>query len=160
MNEINENMESYGEVDIIIENVVTGKKTITTHKNKGLRVGKEKVVASLANQINSSFDFYIANALIGTSGTSGGTPKVVEDTRTGLFGSTLLTKPVITSIDPNNLRKISCTFVITTSEANGSNLNEFLLQLKSGEAFAMISRGDIAKDSSTAITVNWRISYL
>lgn len=148
-----------GKVDINIEYTDGSHKLIKVN-NTILRAGKVAMASVLTNDINDAFDFYIESMVFGTNGTSGGTPKFVDENRSGLFGTTLLTKPVLSSIDTAAPTTAILTSVIPHGEGNGSALSEMGLKMKSGDLYSMLSFPDLNKTSSMQLTFNWRISIL
>lgn len=148
-----------GNVELIIE-YLDGTKEIKRIKNTVLRTGKTALAQALGNEQNDPFDFYIEKMLFGTNGTSGGIPKFVEETRTGLFGTTLLTKNVIASIDASAPTSVILTAVVAFDEGVGSSLNEMALKMKNGDLYSMVTFGDVAKSSSMQLTWNWSVNFL
>jgi hypothetical protein len=98
--------------------------------------------------------------LFGDGGTSGGTLKYVDTQRTGLFGITRASKPVISQIDPNIPSQVVFTSVLTFDDANGYALNEMALQMSNGDLYSMVTFADLNKTSSMQITFNWRLSFV
>ena len=159
MNELEECLKPKGEVEIIID-YDDGHREIINKKNAVVRKAKEAHVLGLVNQIGDSWDYYIDKMLFGTNGTLSGVPKVVEDTRNGLFGTTLLSKSVASIVNPSVATQAIFSTVVTFSEGNGSTLNEMALQMKNGDIYSMITLAGIAKTSSVQITFNWRLSFV
>jgi hypothetical protein len=159
MNEILENQESRGAVEIIID-YDDGRQERRYRRNCVVRKAKEAHVLGLVNQIGASWDFYVDKMLFGTNGTLSGVPKVVEDTRNGLFGTTLLSKSVASLVNPQVSTQAIFTTVVSFSEGNGSTINEMALQMKSGDIYSMVTMPGIAKTSSMQITFNWRLSFV
>lgn len=148
-----------GEVEMLIE-YKDGRKEIRQSKNTILRGGKVAQASVLTNDVNDPFDFYIDSMIFGTEGSSAGTPKFVDETRTGLFGATLLAKNVISSIDTAAPTTAILTSVIAFTEVNGSILSEMALKMKSADLYSMITFPDLTKTSTMQIIFNWRISVL
>lgn len=157
--ECQSNVNSRGDVEIIID-YDDGRQERREIRNTLLRKGKVALAKSLANDVADPYDFFIQRMLFGTSGTASGTPKFVDETRNGLFGTTLVNKSVISSVDESAPTTAIFTSVVTFSEGNGSSLNEMLLQMSSGDAYSMITFPDLGKTSSMQLTFNWRISFL
>jgi len=157
------NLEEYlmpqGFVEIIID-YEDGGREVMVGRNAVVRKAKEAHVLGLVNQIGDSWDFYVDKMLFGTNGTLSGVPKVVEDTRNGLFGTTLLSKSVASLVNPQVPTQAIFTTVVTFAEGNGSTLNEMALQMKSGNLYSMITLPGIAKTSAMQITFNWRLSFV
>jgi len=148
-----------GDVEVVID-YKDGSRETCEMKNTVLRKGKSALASSLANQVNDPYDFYIESMTFGSNGASGATPKYVEDTRTGLFGTTLLTKNVISSIDTDAPTEVILTSVVAYDEAVGYALNEMALKMKSGYLYSMITFPDLNKTSQMQLTINWKISFL
>jgi hypothetical protein len=129
-------------------------------KNAVVRTAKEAHVLGLVNNIGDSWEFYVDKMIFGTNGTLGGVPKVVEDSRNWLFGTTLLSKTVSAVVNPSVSTQAIFTTVITFSEGNGSTINEMALQMKNGDLYSMITLAGIAKTSSVQLTLNWRLSII
>jgi hypothetical protein len=152
-------IQTIGNIKITVE-YDDGKKIYVPVKNKVLRSGRMALASGLANQTGGTFEFYISSMLFGSGGTSGGTPRFVDDTRAGLFGATILTKGVISSIDPNMPTQVIFTSVITFDEIVGQIVNEMAMQMKNGDLYAMATFGDISKTSSMQLTFNWSQVYV
>lgn len=128
--------------------------------NVVLRTGKIALASALAGQANDPYDYYIDKMLFGTNGTSSGTPKYVEETRTGLFGATLLSKNVIASVDSAAPTSTILTAVVTFSEGNGSTINEMALRMANEDLYSMATFPGIGKTSNMQLVFNWVVSYL
>jgi hypothetical protein len=157
---IDEAVKCNGYVKLIIEDLETGKQTLVARKNTVLNGGKAASASCLANNIGTTFNFYLTTLLVGTNGVSGGEPKVVAPSRTGLFGPTLLTKPVSVSIDPANSNLLHVTSVLSSSDGNGNSLSEIALVLASGTTYSMFTFPVITKTSSMQITVVWDLEFV
>ena len=146
-----------GTVEIITEyeNGLIENKLIN---NAVLKTGRNALTSALANNIGSSFDFYISKMLFGDNGTNGGVPKVVDTNRNGLFGVTRASKNVIASIDPVINSQVVFTSVLTSSDANGYTINEMALQMNNGDLYSMATFEGQSKTSSAQITFNWKIN--
>jgi len=147
-----------GEIEAIIKNRDGDEKRF--FHNTVLKKGREALASSLANEFGDSYDFFISRMLFGDGGTSSGVPKFVNTERTGLFGITRATKPIIASIDPNIRHQVVFTSVLDYDEANGITLNEMALQMNNGDLYSMATFGDLNKTSSIQITWQWRLSYI
>lgn len=152
-------IKSKGAVERIIK-WKDGKTEISDFSNAVLRVGREALASSLANNIGDSYDFFISRMLFGDTGTVGGVPRFVNTERTGLFGITRAIKPVISTIDPNLRTQVVFTSVLDYDEANGFALSEMALQMNNGSLYSMATFADLNKTSLMQITWNWRISYV
>jgi len=157
---INEDMSKpKGIVEIIVEDT-KGNVIHTEVNNATLEAGREALAAGLANEIGEEFNFFISRMLFGDDGTTGGVPKFVDTDRNGLFGTTRVNKPVISSIDPNNPSQVVFTSIITFDEGNGFTLNEMALQMNSGDLYSMATFAGISKTPSLQITFNWRLFFV
>ena len=129
--------------------------------NTILLKGRQAIAASLGNEFGNDYNFFITRMLFGDGGTSGdGQPKFVGAQRTGLFGTTQVNKPIISTIDPTNATQVIFTSVISFSEGNGFVLNEMALQMNSGDLYSMATFGGITKTSLMQLTWNWRLSII
>lgn len=128
--------------------------------NKILLTGRYAMAKSLANQTNGDFDFYIARVLFGNGGTVDETPRYIDDSRTGLFGTNILTKPVIASINPDLPQQVTFTSTVAFDEVVGQQINEMALEMANGDLFSMATFGDISKTSTIQLIFNWRLSIL
>lgn len=128
--------------------------------NKVLRSGRTALAKALANDFGSSFDYFITGIAFGSGGTVGGSPRYVDETRSGLFGPTVITKAVISSINPDSPTQVTFTSVLTFDEAVGSVINEIALKMRSNDYFSMATFGDITKTSSMQLTFNWRLNFV
>lgn len=128
--------------------------------NQVLRNGRIVLAAGLANQTGGSFQWYVTGVAFGDGGTVGGTPRFVDDTIEGLFGTTLITKPVIAQINPDIPYQALFTTVLLFDELVGDVVNEMGLQLADGSFFSVATFGDISKTSSMQLTWNWRLTFV
>lgn len=150
--------ESYpkatGDVQIIVK-TKNQPTIIINHHNKILRGAKVMATDALLNDFGDAFLGYVNAVIIGTNGVESGSPKVVDETRTGLFGTTLLTKPVIASRDETTRGVF--TFSIGFDEGNGEDINEMALVMADGTLYSMTCFGSISKDDSKSIVCNWYV---
>lgn len=137
-----------------------GRKEETKFLNTVLRTGREALAASLANNVESIYEFYISRMLFGDGGTGDGVPKFVNSERNGLFGLTRAIKPVIATIDPNMRSQVTFTSVLDFDDANGYTLNEMALQMNSGDFYSMATFPDLNKTSSIQISWLWTVSFI
>lgn len=128
--------------------------------NAVLRTGREALAKMLANQIGDTFEFYISRMIFGDSGTNGGVPKFVNTSRSGLFGTTRVNKPVSVTIDSEIPSQVVFTSVVGFQEGNGFTLNEMALVMDNGDLYSMATFPDLNKTSSMQITWNWRLSFV
>lgn len=128
--------------------------------NRVLKVGRIALANSIANNFGGSYDYWIGTMIFGSNGTSGGVPRYVEDNRNGLFGATIASKGVISSLDVDLPTKVIFTSVLTYSESVGSTLNEMALVMRNGNLFSMATFGDVVKTSTMQLTFNWAINYV
>lgn len=147
-----------GSVEVILQ--FKGYTEKIQFNNAVLITGREALAASLANNIGSSYDFFINRMLFGDGGTSGGVPKHVGTERNGLFGITRAVKPVLATIDPNLPSRVIFTTVLSSEEANGYALNEIALQMNNGNLYSMATFADLNKTSAMQITFNWSLSFV
>ena len=136
-----ETIKPKGDVTCIIENK-NGDKEFRHFQNTVLRAGRNALASSLANSFGDDYDYFISRMIFGNSGTNGGTPKSVNTERTGLFGTTILTKPVTANIDDNIPSQVSFTSVVAFDEANGYDLSDMALRMNNGDLYSMVTFGD------------------
>jgi len=148
-----------GCIDIEIEHR-SGKKETVFHKNTVLRNGRIALASGLANVIGNSFQFYITRMLFGDEGTTSGVPKYVNADRNGLFGPTLLSKPIISSLDASIPTQAIFTSVVTFDELVGVNISEIALQMATADLYSMATFPDLGKTSDIQITFNWSLSFV
>lgn len=137
-----------------------GRQELITVNNRILRSGRIAIVKALANDFGSSFEYFITNMAFGSGGTVGGSPRYIDETREGLFGPTVATKPVISSINSDVPTQVTFTSVLTFDEAVGDIINEMALKFFSDDFFSMATFGDITKTSSMQLVFNWRVNMV
>jgi hypothetical protein len=158
--EISEQIKCRGDIECIIE-YDDGTPTETWEiRNTILKNGRIALAKVLANELDGFFNFYISRMVFGSSGTNGSVPKYVDDGRNGLFGLTVLTKPVISTVDPNLPTQVILTSVIPFDEANGIVLNEMALQMNNGQLYSMRTFPDLTKTTHMQVTWNWRLNFI
>lgn len=158
--EFTETIRPAGDIEAIVE-YNDGRPTESFgFKNTILKNGRVALAKSLANVIGTTYDFFITRMLFGSNGATGGVPKHVDEARNGLFGLTVLSKPIVASIDPNLTTQVIFTSVITFNEANGVPLNEMALQMNNGQLYSMRSFPDLTKTDHMQITWNWKTSFV
>lgn len=154
-----DNVKSVGTVSIEIQ-WKDGKKEVKEFSNRVLRSGRIAQTKALANDFGSSFEYFVIGISFGSGGTAGGSPRYIDDTRTGLFGPTITTKPVISSINSDMPTQVVFTSVLAFDEAVGDIVNEMALKLASDDYYSMATFGDITKTSSMQLTFNWKINFV
>jgi len=157
---IKESTKVKGDIDVTIQYNDGREEEKLYFRNTILRTGRYALASSLANDYGDDYDFFIARMIFGTNGTSAGVPKHVNTERNGLFGVTLLSKPVSAAIDTNNPAQVSFTSVITFQEGNGSTINEMALRMNDRDLYSMVTFPDLSKTSSMQITMVWKISFV
>lgn len=157
---IGDHTDPYGEVEII-EFYNDGRPTTSrTMKNAVVKTGRQALAKALANQIGNSFEFYIARMLFGNGGTQNGIPRNITEDRTGLFGLTVASKGVISTIDPTITSLVTFTSVLGFNEANNTAINEMALQMANGDIYSMRTFADLNKTPQMQIVFNWKISFI
>lgn len=157
---LTECIKPVGEIEAIIE-YDDGRPTESfSFKNTILKNGRIALAKSLANDVSGTYDFYINRMLFGSNGTSGNVPRHVDEARNGLFGLTVLSKPVLATIDPNLTTQVIFTSVIAFTEANGVALNEMALQMSNGQLYSMRTFPDLTKTNHMQITWNWSLNFV
>jgi hypothetical protein len=137
------------------------KQDVIKFNNTILRSGRSALALSLSNRIGDDFDFFISKMIFGNGGaTSTGTPKLVKDFQNSLFGSTVVIRPVISNIDPNNETQVIFTSVIPFEEGNNFSINEMALQMNNGDLYSMATFAGLTKTPNMQITWNWRLSFV
>lgn len=152
-------IQCFGEVEMLVE-WADGRQEKRVMKNTVLRKGREALASSIANSYGSTYDFFISRMLFGNGGTAGGVPKYVNADRNGLFGLTLVSKPVSRIIDPNFPYQVIFTSVITKEEAQDEIINEMALQMNNGDLYSMVTLGDVTKSASMQITWTWKLGFI
>jgi serine acetyltransferase len=159
MSDTNDFVKQSGEVEIIVDHK-NGKQNRFLVKNAILTNAKNAHANALCNNIGQTFQYYVSNMIFGTNGTLNGAPKVVDGSRNGLFGPTLVNKQVISIVNPQVLNQAIFTAVIGFDEGNSNVINEMALMMKNGELYSMVTLGGISKDSTIQLTINWRITWV
>ena len=137
-----------------------GKETIIDFKNTVLTDGRAELVKVLANKIGDSYQQFVSRMIFGDNGVDGNTLRYVNQSRTGLFGITRASKPVIANIDPNNPTQVVFTSVLGFGDANGYSLSEMALVLNNDILYSMATFSPLSKTSDIQIIWNWRINLL
>ena len=156
-----EKIHCKGEVEMAVEWDDGRIKKVLFH-NTVLRDGRKALAASLANQYGSNYDYFISRMSFGDGGTAGGNPKFISEDRSGLFGTTILRKPIISTLDPNDLTQVIFTSVVARDEAVGHTINEMGLEMNTDPRtlYSMITFAGFSKTSQMQITWTWRCSFI
>ncbi|MCF6237712.1 MAG: FG-GAP repeat protein [Candidatus Marinimicrobia bacterium] len=109
---------------------------------------------------SDTYDFYVTHMLFGDGGTTGGVKKYVDAGREGMFGTTRLSKPVISNIDSSIPEQVIFTSVITFDELVGVAINEMALQMANGFLYSLTTFPDLSKTENMQILFNWRINFI
>jgi hypothetical protein len=137
-----------------------GKENIIDFKNAVLVGGRAELVKVLANKIGTTYEQYVSRMIFGDGGVDGATIRYVDADRTGLFGLTRATKPVVASIDATNTTQVVFTSVLGFDDANGYNLSEMALVLNNNILYSMATFAPLSKTSDIQIVWNWRVNLL
>lgn len=156
---MNQKQNVQGFVDFCIEDLLGNKKKYTI-KNTILKKGKEALAMSLANEIGDRYSFYISKMIFGDGGTLNNQPRIVDQSRNSLFGTQVVARPIISSIDPSVTSQVIFTTVLPFDTGNGSVLNEMALEMNNGDLYSMVTFSDLTKTDQIQITWNWRINFL
>lgn len=156
---VEDKIPSRGDVEIVIE-WKDGRKELHDHRNTILTNGRRILARCLANVIGDEYEFYIARMVFGDGGTIDGVKRYVDAGRTGLFGTTQVSKPVIATLNPSLATQAIFTTVIRFDDALDQTLNEAALVLADGSLFSMVSFPNLTKTSDMQITFSWRISFV
>ena len=156
-----EAIECKGEVEMTIE-WDDGRVEKQLFKNTVLRDGRKALAASLANEFGDNYDYFISRMVFGDGGTSGGVPKFISEDRSGLFGSTILRKPIVSTLDPADLTQLIITSVVARDEAVGQTINEMGLEMNTDprQLYSMITFAGFSKTAQMQITWTWRLSFI
>jgi hypothetical protein len=154
---IEECIKPQGEVECIIE-YNDGRPTETiSFKNTILQGGRSALAKSLANDIGDQFEFYVNRMTWGSQGTTNGVKKFVNSSRVALFGTTVLSKPVVSSVVES---QVIFTSLIAFNDIPGTVINEMALQMANGDLYSMVTFEDLTKSSSMQLTWNWRLTFV
>jgi len=152
-------LKPVGDVEMIID-YTDGRQEVYEFHNAVLRTGRRALALTLANQLGTTFLFYVTKMIFGDGGTTDGVKKYVNTDRNGLFGVTRLSKPVLANMDSNVNTQVIFTSVITKEEVVGVVLNEMALQMANGDLYSMATFPDLTKTAEMQITFNWRLNFI
>jgi hypothetical protein len=155
----NDDVKLIGNVEII-KDYLDGEQEIINVQNTVLELGRRALARTLANNLNSQFDFYINRMIFGDGGTLNNVKRYVNANRQGLFGITQIIKPVIANIDVSVPTQVIFTSIIPFDEGVGLTLNEMGIQMANGSLYSMTTFPDLSKTSNMQITFNWRIQFV
>ena len=153
------NIKTKGTVEAIID-WKNGKREIFQVPNTVLKKGRQAHAKVLANDIGDAFNFYVTRMIFGDGGTTGGVKKFVNASRTGLFGVTRLSKPVVSNIDSSVPEQVIFTSVVSFDELIGVSMNEMALQMANGDLYSMVTFADLNKTADMQITWNWKAYFI
>lgn len=157
---INNEQKIKGFVDICIEDRRKNKISYTIN-NAILKSGKSALAMSLANELSGQYyPFYVNSIVFGSGGMVDGKLRTVNSDRSSLFGSTVISKPIISSIDPNIPTQATFTSVLTFDDAIGQTINEMALKMANESLYSMVTFPDLMKTKDIQITWNWRINFI
>ena len=154
-----ENVVVKGNVEAIIE-WRDGRIETFDVSNIILKTGRQALAKTLAGDIGDAFAFYITKMLFGDGGTQGGVKKYVDAGRNGLFGTTRLSKPVISNIDNSIPEQVILTTVVRFDELVGVTINEMATQMANGDLYSMTTFPDLNKTEDIQLTFNWKILFI
>ncbi len=149
-----------GFIEIVVEDISTGKIVHKSEHNTVLDNGKAILARSLAGApyINDPYDFFISTMVFGTGGEDGSIPRTVEAGRSSLFNQTLEIS-VDRGWTTDYPTRARFTGTVSTSSANGTTLNEAALKTSAGDLFSMVTFSGLSKTSSLQFTLNWTIVF-
>tara|TARA_Y100000034_G_scaffold132113_1_gene194331 strand:+ start:3031 stop:3510 length:480 start_codon:yes stop_codon:yes gene_type:complete len=147
-----------GIITIEVENE-NGYKYELTCNNTVLDAGRAALAQSLANDFGDSYQFYIKAMRFGNGGTAGGVPITVTSARTGIFGTAVAEKSIISLVNPTLASQAVFTTVLKFDEANDT-INELALVMANDSLYSLATFEGISKTSSMQITFNWRLSFV
>jgi len=149
-----------GFIDVCIEDRKNNKLFYKIN-NTILRSGKSALAMSLANELSGQYyPFYINSIMFGNGGMVDGKLRTVNSERSSLFGSEVVSKSIISSIDPNIPTQATFTSVLTFDDAVGQTINEMALEMANESLYSMVTFPDLMKTSDIQITWNWRINFI
>jgi len=152
-----ESIHPIGEVERIIE-FIDGSKEIIRFKNTILKLGRSTLAACLGTNPGVNYQYYINSIIWGTNGTSGGAARFVNAERTGLFGPTVLSRSVVSTVDQTQV--IFTSVIPFNSGIEPATLNEMALVMANGQLYSMVTFPDLTKTSTMQITWNWRLQFI
>lgn len=158
MEDVLSRARAFGDVDIWVDEGVGVRRL--AYANTILKTGRVALAKLISRSFKDVPNFYVNRMIFGDNGTAGGVPKFVNEDRQGLFGLTVVSKPVVASIDPAVPTQAVFTSVVAFGEANSVALNEMALQMANGDLYSMLTFPDLNKTSGMEVVVNWRISYV
>jgi len=136
-----------------------GEESAIDFSNAVLVGGRSELVKVLANKIGN-YEQFVSRMIFGDGGTDGVTIRYVDANRTGLFGITRATKPVIASVDSTNNTQVVFTSVLGFDDDNGYSLSEMALVLNNDILYSMATFSPLSKTSDIQIVWNWRVNLL
>jgi hypothetical protein len=148
-----------GWIDAVIE-YKNGRREELHFPNAVLRKGRQALASALTNSFGSDYDYYINRMIFGDGGTAAGTTKFVDTNRTGLFGLTRASKPVVAGVDPTTPTKAIFTSVLTFADANGFVLSEMALVMNNNDLYSMSTFPDLTKTDQMQITWSWSCNFV
>lgn len=137
-----------------------GEESNIDFSNAVLIGGRSELVKVLANKIGGTYNQFVSRMIFGDGGTDGVTTRYVDADRTGLFGLTRASKPVVTNIDSTNTTQVIFTSVLSFDDANGYNISEMALVLNNDILYSMATFSPLSKTSDIQIVWNWRVNLL
>lgn len=156
---MNDTSKCYGHVTAQIIDK-EGNNKIIEFKNAVLVGGRSELVKILANKIGNTYEQFVSRMIFGDGGTDGTTVRYVDADRTGLFGLTRASKPVVANIDETNTTQVIFTSVLGFNDANGYSLSEMALVLNNDILYSMATFSPLSKTSDIQIVWNWRVNLL
>ena len=149
-----------GEVDLLIEHD-DGRIERRHFRNTVLLDGRAALAACLANEIGDTFGFYINQMVFGNGGTQDGSPKYVQAERTGLFGMTVVSRPVISAVSQTDPNMVTFTCVVSKNDPYTGVLNEMALQMAHQEMlYSMTTFPDLNKTNKMQLTWTWTLTFV
>ena len=156
---MNDTSKCYGHVTAQIIDK-EGNNKIIEFKNAVLVGGRSELGKILPNKIGNTYEQFVSRMIFGDGGTDGTTVRYVDADRTGLFGLTRASKPVVANIDETNTTQVIFTSVLGFNDANGYSLSEMALVLNNDILYSMATFSPLSKTSDIQIVWNWRVNLL
>lgn len=156
---LTDQVKTRGDVEIIKE-YSDGRKEVSWVHNTILTLGRRALARTLANNLDSQFDFYINAMIWGDGGTVNGVKRYVDTSRNGLFGTTRIQKPVLANIDSSIPTQVIFTATIPMAEDVGMVLSEMALRMANGDLYSMVTFPNLTIIDGMQITFNWYLNFI
>jgi len=153
------NLKCIGSIKATVEHK-DGRIEVFERKNTVLYLGRVAIAKMLVNFNGDGSGYFVNRWIFGNGGTDSGKTKLVNPDMNALFGATVATKPVISTIDQPNSSQAIFTSVLAYADANGYAINEMALVLNNGDLYSMVTFPDLNKTENIQITFNWYVNLI